>query len=98
MEPSLILLLSRILFTGVASFLAIALWARMRDLPWMLVVVGTLLGYADIILSFLGLFGLVDLSGITWLGVEIIPIISANLPALLYATAFAIMIYRKRLR
>lgn len=98
MENSLILLLSRIVFTGLATILAIALWARMRDLPWMLVVVGTLLGYADITLSFLELFGLVNLSEVSWLGVEIIPLVSANLPAVFYAIAFGIMIYRKRLR
>jgi hypothetical protein len=94
----LFLLLSKLVFCGIATFLAIALWARMRDLAWMLIVVGTVLGYADIVLSLLSLMGLIDLVSPSLGGISVVPLVSANLPYIFYSLAFSIMIFKKRLR
>ena len=57
---SLVPLVTRLATTALAAFLAIALWSRTRDIAWMLVVIGTVAGYADILYSLLLRFGVVD--------------------------------------
>ena len=49
----------RLILGAIASFLAIMLWAKTRDAAWMLMVIGTIVAYIEIVYS------LLDLSGIT---------------------------------
>ena len=49
MSPELVILAARLGFVALATFLAIVVWARTRDAAWMLVVVGIVAGYADIL-------------------------------------------------
>ena len=48
-----ILLVSRLATAAVAAFLAILLWSRTRDLAWMLIVIGVIASYADILFGLL---------------------------------------------
>jgi hypothetical protein len=91
-----VLLLSRLSVAAAASFLAIILWSRTRDPAWMLMVVGTIALYADIVYSLLTLFGAVDPAALAVAGVPVAPLVFTNLPPLFYAIAFAVMIVRKR--
>jgi len=91
-----ILLLSRLSVAAIASFLAIILWSRTRDPAWMLMVVGTIALYADIVYSLLTLFGAVDPESFTPGGVPVAPLVFTNLPPLFYSIAFVVMIIRKR--
>jgi hypothetical protein len=93
-----ILLVSRLTVTAVTTFLAIVLWSRTRDLAWMLMVVGTVAGYADILYGLLFRFGVVPEGPLAAPGVPLAVLILSNLPTLLYGAAFAVMVARKRLR
>jgi len=91
-------LVSRLATTALAAFLAIALWSRTRDLAWMLVVIGTVAGYADILYALLVDFGVVDERSGVLFGIPLAAMLFANLPALFYAGAFLTMILRRRIR
>lgn len=97
-NADLFLLLSRLVFTAVASFLAIVLWSRTRDSAWMLMVVGTIASYADIVFSLLVAFGVADEAALSPGGVPLASIVFSNVPTLMYIIAFAVMVARKRVR
>jgi hypothetical protein len=95
-SAGLAVLVTRLATTAVAAFLAIALWSRTRDVAWMLVVIGTVAGYADILYALLLEFGVVDARSGVVLGFPAAAALFANLPALFYAAAFLAMIRRRR--
>lgn len=93
-----VLLVSRLVITAIATFFAIILWSRTRDLAWMLMVVGTVAGYADILYSFLSQYGILPEGPMVAPGVPLAVLILSNLPMILYGAAFAVMVIRKRRR
>lgn len=95
---SIVYLVSRLLVVAVAAFLAIVLWSRTRDLAWMLMVIGTVASYADILFDLLVKFGLLDESGFSPFGIPLGQILFSNLPYIFFAAAFIVMIRRKRVR
>ncbi len=93
----LVYLVSRLGTAAAATFLAILLWSRTRDLAWMLVVIGVIASYADIVFAFLSQLGIVDASRYVFLGIPIARILLSNLPFLFLCAALVVMIRRKRL-
>jgi hypothetical protein len=98
---NLVYILSRLILGALASFFAIMLWSKTRDPAWMLMVTGTIAGYAGIVYSTLGVLGI---TGGTAFPAEIplpqesVPtaaLILANLPACCFIAAFLVMIARK---
>ncbi|HUV07529.1 MAG TPA: hypothetical protein VMX75_07350 [Spirochaetia bacterium] len=95
--------LVRLLLGAVATFFAILLWSRTRDTAWILVILGTLISYAEIIYSTLQNFGIlkdqvIPLAGFADFPVnKIIQVALINLPLVLYTLAFIILILRRRL-
>jgi hypothetical protein len=98
---NLVYILSRLILGALAAFFAIMLWSKTRDPAWMLMVTGTITGYAGIVYSILGVFGI---TGGTAFPAEIpfpqgpVPaaaLILANLPACCCIAAFLVMIARK---
>jgi hypothetical protein len=85
----------RLAVGGIASFLAILVWAKTRDAPWMLIVIGTIANYAASVYSTLTLFGI---TAELWLsknaGIAAATLV-ACLPTFFFIVAFAIMISRK---
>jgi hypothetical protein len=85
----------RLAVGGIASFLAILVWAKTRDAPWMLIVIGTIANYIASVYSTLALFGI---TAELWLsrtaGIAAATVVSC-LPTFFFITAFAIMISRK---
>ncbi len=90
-----ILMLSRFALGVVATFLAIMLWSRTRDPPWLLIVIGTIAHYGDAVFSALEAFGVVRLDVITIGSVAIFPLVLANLPTLFFILAFLVMVVRR---
>jgi hypothetical protein len=91
----LIYILSRLILGGLASFLAIMLWARTRDTAWMLVVMGTIAIYGETIYTIVSLFG-VDSGNILSIGtIPVLSILLHSFPMLFFIAAFAVMIARK---
>jgi hypothetical protein len=93
-----ILLASRLATAAVAAFLAILLWSRTRDLAWMLIVIGVISSYADILFDLLARLGLVDESRYSLFGIPVGRVLLSNLPYLFLCAALAVMIIRKRVR
>jgi hypothetical protein len=89
----LIYILSRLILGALASFLAIMVWARTRDVAWMLMVIGVILGYAEIVYSILGAFGITG--GTALAPGSVTAAALANLPACFFIAAFLVMIVRK---
>jgi len=92
----IVYLVSRIVIAATATFLAIILWSRTRDIAWMLMVIGTIASYADIIFSLLVSFGIIDEAGLSPWGLPLGRMLFSNLPYLFFCAAFLIMIIRKR--
>lgn len=97
-RAELILLASRLAAQALVGFLAIVLWSRTRDSAWMLMVLGAIASYADIVYSLFSVLGLVKTDAFMPYGIPVVDLVFTNLPALFYAIAFIVMIIRKRLR
>ena len=103
MEFGEISVLARLVMGAVASFFAILLWSKTRDAAWILIILGTLFSYAEIIFGTLESFGILgelvlSIAGLQQLPVnQIIRILLVNLPLLLYTLAFILLILRRRL-
>jgi hypothetical protein len=93
-----ILLVSRLATAAIAAFLAILLWSRTRDLAWMLIVIGVIASYADILFDLLERLGLVDQSRFAAWDLPLGRILLSNLPYIFLCAALAVMIRRKRVR
>jgi len=70
------------------------LWSKTRDAAWMLIVMGAIFAYIEIVYSILGLFGI---DGADLFLIGSVPLISFVLPLLrmtFFIAAFIIMIVR----
>jgi len=90
-----IYIFSQLILGAIAAFLAIFLWPKIRDPAWMLIIIGTIVVYAETVYSILRIFGISDDD---FLIIGSIPLISFILPTLrtfFFITAFVIMIYKQ---
>ncbi|HUW42250.1 MAG TPA: hypothetical protein VMV90_14685 [Rectinemataceae bacterium] len=93
----IIYLVSRLATAAAAAFLAILLWSRTRDLAWMLIVIGAIASYADIIFTLLAKLGIVDEARYSLFGIPLGRLLLSNLQYLFLCAALAVMIRRKGL-
>ena len=94
-------ILIRVSVGAVGTFCAILLWAKTRDVAWILVVTGVLLSYAGIIFDTLASLGLFGWEQQPVLGVpagQLARLVLDNLPTLLYSAAFIVAVARRRVR
>jgi uncharacterized membrane protein len=91
----LIYTLSSLILGAAASFLAIMLWSKTRDIAWMLMVIGTITAYAGTVYAILNLFGISGSSILTIGSVPLISIVLPGLPTVFFIAAFAVMVRRK---
>jgi len=71
------------------------LWSKIRDVPWMLMVIGTIAAYAETVYSILNKLGITEGFEPVIGSVPVAAIILPNLPTIFYSIAFLIMIIRK---
>jgi hypothetical protein len=90
-----ILMLSRFVLGAIATFLAILLWSKTRDTAWMLIVVGTIAYYGEIVFTALESFGIIRLDVLKVAGIAVFPIVLANLPIFFFILAFLVMVVRR---
>ena len=89
-----IYILSRLILGARASFFAIMLWSKTRDVAWMLMVIGTIAAYVETVYAILNLFGISG--GILTIGsVPLMSIVLPCLPVIFFIAAFAVMVARK---
>ena len=89
-----IYILSRLVLGAAASFFAIMLWSKTRDLAWMLIIIGILASYVETVHSILDIFGIGG--GVFIIGsVPFMSILLACLPFGFFIAAFVVMVIRK---
>ena len=98
MSAGLAALTVRFIVMAIATFLAIVVWSRLRDTAWMLIVVGIIAGYADILYALMLEFGLVRSIDESTSGGGLLAFIFPNLPWLFFSAAFITIIARHRPR
>src|SRR5512147_1511591 len=99
MQPSELSILVRLCVGALGTFCAILLWAKTRDIAWVLVVTGVLLSYAGIIFDTLGRLGLFGWEDLPLLGIpagQLARLVLDNVPTLLYSAAFLVTVARRR--
>jgi len=87
---------SHLLFGAFATFCAILLWSRTRDMAWTFVIVGTIVSYAGIVYGTLATFGIIDEAAFALRGVPVVRIALADLPPLFLGVGFIIAVARRR--
>ncbi len=97
MDGAVLELFVRLVFGGLAAFLAIVLWTRVRDAAWILVIAGTLASYAALLYEILRYFGFFAAGGLTLWGMDPARLVSDNLSVLCFIAAFILMIRQNRL-
>jgi hypothetical protein len=86
----------RLLFGAFATFCAILLWSRTRDMAWTFVIVGTIVSYAGIVYGTLTTFGIIDPADFALRGVHVVEMALANLPPLFLGIGFIMAVTRRR--
>ena len=90
-----IYILSRLVLGALASFFAIMLWSKTRDVAWMFMVIGTIAAYVEIVYAILNMFGIESASILVIGSVPLMSIILPCLPMVFFIAAFAVMVARK---
>ncbi|MCL2473075.1 MAG: hypothetical protein FWF26_05285 [Treponema sp.] len=91
----LVYILSRLVLGALASFFAIMLWSKTRDVAWMLMVIGTIAAYVEIVYAILNLFGIQG-GNIFMIGsMPLMSILLPSLPTVFFISAFLVMVVRK---
>ena len=95
MDPTGLQMVISIVTGAVATFCAIMLWPRTRDLAWMLIIIGTIVHYGAIIFQALEVFGVARIHVSDETASALIRAAFINLPFLFYTLGFITMIKRK---
>ena len=85
-----------LLVGAFATFAAILLWARSRDMAWTILIIGAIVSYADIVLTTLLLLKVVDADLLLYHGVPVLTIALSDLPPLFSGIGFLIAATRRR--
>ena len=89
-----IFIMCQLVMGAVLTFLAIMLWSRTRDAAWILIIIGTIIAYIEIIHYILELFGM---AGGGFIQIGSVPLSSFLLPLLrmgFLIAAFSVMFVR----
>ena len=87
---------ARLLFSFAASFLALVLWSKTRDAAWMMIVLGTLFLFIDIVFIILELVGLPGYDLVVLLNISVLRYLIPLLPFLFFSIGFIIFLTRAR--
>ena len=91
----IIYIFSRLGLGALASFFAIMLWSKTRDVAWMLMVIGTIAAYVEIVYSILNFLGVSGRNILVIGSVPLMSIILPCLPMIFFIAALMVMIVRK---
>jgi hypothetical protein len=88
---------AHLLFGAFATFSAIYLWSRTRDMAWTLVIIGAIVSYTDIVFATLESFGILEATLFVYNGIPIVRIVLANAPLVFTGIGLLLAASRKRL-
>jgi hypothetical protein len=86
---------SRLILGALAAFFAIMLWAKTRDIAWMLLVIGTITAYIEVVYSVLDTLGISATYGLMIGSVSLAAILLSALRMLFFIAAFLVMVVRQ---
>jgi hypothetical protein len=89
---------SHLALGAFATFCAILLWSRTRDLAWTFVIIAVILSYADIALSTLRGFGILGPDLLSYRGIPVLQIALDNLPLLFSGIGFLVAASKRRMQ
>ena len=93
----IVFIYSRLILGALAAFLAIMLWSKTRDIAWMLIVIGTITAYIEIVYSILELLGIAAHYDLFIGSVPLAAILLTALRMLFFIAAFLIMVVRRKI-
>ena len=93
----IVFIYSRLILGALAAFLAIMLWSKTRDIAWMLIVMGTITAYIEIVYSVLELLGIAARYDLFIGSVPLAVILLTALRMLFFIAAFLIMVVRRKI-
>ena len=85
----------KLVFGGIAAFLAIMLWSRTRDAAWMCLVAGAVTGYAGLVYELLEKLGIVLASEYLFFGIPLSSLLFSVIPSVFIILGFILMLSRK---
>lgn len=88
-------IISRLVLGALASFFAIMLWSKTRDVAWMLMVIGTIAAYIETVYSILGILGITEGDSLVIGSIPAASIVLPCLPMIFFIIAFVVMVFRK---
>ena len=88
MDTGTLFIISQLIFGAVTTLLAIMLWPKVRDAAWMLIIMGTIVAYTEIVYSVLDEFGIGG-------GIMAVKFILPSLRMIFFIAGFAVMIRRQ---
>ncbi len=88
--------LSHIGLGAFATFCAILLWSRTRDIAWTFVIIGAIVSYADIVLTTLVQLRVVEQEALLYRGVPVLSMALSGLPLLFSGVGFLVAAVRRR--
>jgi hypothetical protein len=91
----ILFIISRLVLGAFASFFAIMLWSRTRDVAWMLMVIGTIAAYIETVYSIMDLFGITENDALLVGSVPVAAILLPCLRTIFFIAAFLIMVIRR---
>ena len=90
-----IYIISRLSLGALASFLAIMLWSKTRDVAWMFMVIGAISVYVETVYSILMILGITGKNLFMVGSLPLASIVLPFLPAVFFISAFTVMVVRK---
>ena len=95
-QGQVILYIIKLILSGIAAFLAIALWSKTRDAAWMSLVAGAVTGYAGMVFELLVKMGIVLADGIRIADIPLSSLLFSVIPTLFFILAFILMLRRTK--
>ncbi|MGO9409482.1 MAG: hypothetical protein ACLQCB_01880 [Spirochaetia bacterium] len=89
---------SHLLFGAFATFCAILLWSRTREIAWTFLIMAVIISYADIVMATLRSYGILGPEPQIAHGIPIVRVLLADLPFLFSGIGFVIAFSRGRTR
>jgi hypothetical protein len=86
----------RLLFGAFATFCAILLWAKTRDMAWTFVIIGTIVSYAGIVYANLLRFGILEADLFTYAGLPLVSMALDDLPLVFLGIGFLVVLSKRR--
>jgi len=89
---SVALLMTDLIFSGGLAFVAIMLWSLTREPAWMLLIIGVILRFGEVVFQTLDHFGIISLTGIHIAGLPLFWLVLRGVPSIFMITGFIVMI------